>query len=498
MKRVCGLLLFPCFFLGLSSQAKTLNVRLVDPPVSLDWGGQATLAEAPILVNLCEGLYTYDYATKKLIPGVAASLKKSDDLKQYTFTIRKTAKWSDGRPIYAQDFVDGWKRVTSSQTTSIYSYYFSDVKTFEATSDRTLVVQLKRPNRTWESTTAFWPFFPVRKDLMEKNGTNWWHAGLLASSGPFTFESYEAGKKLVMKRNRYYLRHGSNIDEIDVYFIADHDAALKKYESKFFPFIGDLPFKLMSKLSKRKDFRFVPLMRHHLIAFNVQKYPLSNRDFRLAVLSAIQPKTLLPKNAISLKVGQTLIPPPLPGSEKPTAVPFDVAAAKKYLKKSGVVVTPTLKIRILTSIAEPFYSIGKSIQSQLSKTLGLNVDLAALQNQEYTAYMNLGDYNASLMSWTAKVVSPQDFLLPYSGEAPSNRTHFKSPFYDQWIFEGARAANEKDAAKSFYRAQHLLSAEEAVVNPLFYESSGALISPRIRGLHFNHMGLPIFKDVRLQ
>jgi oligopeptide transport system substrate-binding protein len=505
---------FLALFLTSFAQAKTLNARLVDPPVSLDWGGQASLAEAPIVLNLCEGLYTYDYATKKLIPGIAASLKKSTDLREYTFEIRKDAKWSDGRAIYAQDFVDAWVRLVSPQSTSIYSYYLFDVVNareynskkitsadeigIKAVGDRTLVVKLKRPSQNWEANTAFWPLFPVRKDLMEKFGTNWWRAGVLVSSGPFVFDSYEPGKKLVLKRNKYYKRYQSNVDQVNLMIISDHEASLKKYDEKFFPFISNLPFKMMADLSKRKDYHSIPIMRHHLIAFNAEKFPLNNQSFRLAVLSAIDTSILIPKDAIHLRVGKTLIPPPIIGSSKPTAVPFDIVKAKDFLKKSGVVLTATTKLRILTSIAEPFYSIGKNIQSQIQKNLGLTVDLAALPNQELTNYMNLSDYNAALMSWTAKVVSPQDFLLPYSGEALANRTHFTSPFYDQWIFEGAQASTPAMAEDSFYHAQKFISAEQGVLDPLFYESSSYLANPTIKKIYFDHMGTAIFKDVTLQ
>jgi oligopeptide transport system substrate-binding protein len=277
MKWVLALLTFASL-----CEAKTLNVRLIDPPTTLDWTGQSTFAEAPLILSLCEGLFTYDYSTKKLIPGLAASLKKSKDLTEYTFEIRKDAKWSDGRAIYAQDFVDAWLKLISPQSTSIYSYYLfgvsnareynskqikaTDAVGIKAVSDRTLVVKLKRPAQNWEANTAFWPLFPIRKDLMEKLGTNWWRAGVLVSSGPFIFDSYETGKKAVFKRNPHYRRSTSNVDEIDFHFIADHDEALKKYESNFFPFLGNLSARIIQERVKRSDYQPVRLLRHFLIA----------------------------------------------------------------------------------------------------------------------------------------------------------------------------------------------------------------------------------------
>lgn len=495
------------------SDAKTLEARLAAAPVTLDWNGQATLEEAPIMINICEGLFTYDYANKKLIPGLASSLKKSKDLTEYTFEIRSDAKWSDGRAVYAQDFVDAWVRLVSPQSTSIYSYYLFGVANareynskqikaadeigVKAVGDRTLVVKLKRPTQNWEATTAFWPLFPIRKDLMEKLGTNWWRAGVLVSSGPFIFDSYEPGKKVILKRNKYYNRSRSNVDQIQLNILSDHEAALKRYDDKLLPYISNLPTAVANERSTRKDYQSIPLLRHYVMAFNAEKFPFNNQTFRRAIVTAVDRSILIPKGAKHLRLADTFIPQPLPGSQKAITTKFNVAEAKELLKKSGIVMGPNSKIRILTIISEPYHSVAKSIQAQLQKNLGLNVELAALQSQEYNAYMNLSDYNISLMSWTAKVVSPQDFLLPYSGEALANRTHYSSPFYDQWIFEGMQATTAKEAEDSFYHAQKFISNEQGVLNPLFFETSGALIGPTVKRLYFDHMGLPIFRDVQL-
>lgn len=495
------------------TQATTLNVRLVDAPVTLDWNGSATLLEAPFILNLCEGLFNYEYPSGKLIPAIAESLKKSKDFKEYTFKIRKNAKWSDGREIRAQDFVNAWTRLISPQSTSIYSYYLFDVlnakefnsKTvqdisnvgFKALDLYTLQVHLKRPVPNWELNTAFWPLFPTRKDQIEKFGVNWWKAGVLISSGPFIFESYEAGKKAVFKRNPEYKNFHSNIDEVDFYFIPNQDEAVKKYEEKFFDFIWGMPFAVLKRFKSRADYKIQNIMRVHILALNTEKFPMNNREFRKAVLQSIDPKKLIPENANQLHLTETLIPKPLPGSQKRVTLSYNAKEANEHLKKSGIVISKNLKIRILTGIAEPYQSIGKAIQNQLSETLGINSELTAPQSEEYTTYMNLGEYNATLISWTAKVLSPQDFLLPYSGEATYNRMHFSSSFYDQWIYEGIRTTDPVEASNAFYEAQKVLSVTEAVAVPLFTETSSNLVRLTLKRLYFNHLGIPILKDVEV-
>ena len=250
---------------------------------------------------------------------------------------------------------------------------------------------------------------------------------------------------------------------------------MKKYEEGSFDFLWGLSSPLIKQYKGRADFQVQNIMRGGLLGINTEKFPMSNKEFRKAVLQSLNPEKLIPADSNQIHLAKTFILPPLPGSQTPN-------------KK--------LKIRILTSNSEPYFTITKLIQAQIQDTLGLNVELVAPQSQEYTAYMDLGDYNATLLTWTAKVLSPQDFLLPYSGDASYNRMHFVNPFYDQWIFEGARSTNPKEAQTAFFEAQKVIAIDDAVASPLFSETSANLVRAKLKHLYFNHMGIPILKDVQ--
>ncbi len=493
---------------------KILHASYINTPVSLDWGGHVTMTEAALVMNLCEGLFTYDDSSKKISLGIAESVTRSKDLKEYTFKLRADAKWSDGRQIYAQDFVDAWLRVISPQSTSIYTYYFFDIVNarefnsrsikskdevgIKAVSDRVLVVKLKHPNARWEETTAFWPFFPIRKDLIEKFGANWWRAGTLVSSGPFVFDSSEQGKKMVFKRNPYYSHARTNLTEVDFDIIDNQDDSIKNYDAHKIDFTRFLPFEHAEKFIKRSDFVPIALQKHYVLALNSEKYPISDREFRLALLSAIDPSLLLSAPSPFLHAAGSLIPSPLPGAADDLRIKFDLKAAQRHLKNSGVVKDQKVTVRILTNIYEPFNSIAKSIHDQLEKNLGISVELSALQNQEYEAYLNMGDYSITLVSWTPKVHNSQDYLLPYSAQVSYNLVKLSSPFYDQWMNEGIEAISSQTIKSSFTRAEKSISIDEALVHPLFFETSGALVSNHLRNLYFTPMGTPSFKHVILK
>jgi len=119
--------------------------------------------------------------------------------------------------------------------------------------------------------------------------------------------------------------------------------------------------------------------------------------------------------------------------------------------------------------------------------------LDARQSRDYTTYMNLGDYDATLITWTAKVLSPQDFLLPYSRDATYNRMNYSSSIFEKRIQEGVRARTPTEASKRFLEAQLVLSRSDAVASPLFREKAVMVRNSSIKKIYFNHMGIPLLK-----
>jgi oligopeptide transport system substrate-binding protein len=511
MKHALKIAVFSIFAstVTLPASAKTLNAFLPGPPVNLDWNGLATMIEAPLILNLNEGLFTYRFPEQTLVPGIAESLAKSTDLTEYTFKIRKDAKWSDGRNIRAADFRDAWLRVLSPQSVSIYTYYLFDIENAKeynqkeitdaskvgitVVDDLTLKVKLKLPRPRWEANTAFWPLFPIRSDQIERFGTNWWRPGALISSGPFILDSYETGKKVILKRNPYYPKIESDITEIDFQVDSPEEAA-KKYKSGYYEFLWGIPRNILEKKVSKKAIQEMRIMRVYFLALNAAKFPTNNREFRMAILKAISKNALLPKGNSDLIPISTLIPSPLPGSKESLELKFDPKEAKAHLEKSGILTQSKFKLRVLTNIFEPFQTIGRNLEAELVDHLGLNVDLAALPGLEYTTYMNLGDYDLALITWTAKVLSSEDFLLPYSGEAAFNRLNYRNSVFDQWLFDGMKAKDASTVEKSLRMAQSVFIIEEGVGAPLFTEKATFLQSKSIKNIYFNHMGIPILKS----
>jgi oligopeptide transport system substrate-binding protein len=507
------LFIFPAWIPGGAASAKTLNIHLPDSPATLDWNGMVTNPEAPIIGLLQEGLYGFDSGSGKLVPRLAEKVVKSKDLKEYTFTIRSDAKWSDGKPVTSNDFVDSWLRLLSPQSTSLYLYYLNDVEGareyhqkeglnagavgLRAPDDRTLIVKLARPIPDWEKTPTFWPFFPIRKDALEKYGEHFWRPGVLLSSGPFVLESAEPGKKATLKRNPHYPKGRSNVDQIDVYFDHDLKSATARFESGFFHYLQFLPPERLAGLKPSKKLFQPPLYRNHMLVANAKKYPMNIRDFRAAVMRSIDTSGLNEGREVSLAVAKNMIAAPLSGSEIQILDRADPVEAKKLLRKSGVVLSKTFKIRMMTRRGAPFQSMGKRIQNQIQNALGFEVELASLHPKEFSAYASLNEFDLIMVYWNAKIPSPEDFLLAYGGQSTNRRLQFESDAFDREVGLGVLELSGSRAKKHFVEAQKEFLLKERVLLPLVDEKATVLLSPKIKNLRFNFMGFPDLKDVIL-
>jgi oligopeptide transport system substrate-binding protein len=495
------------------ARSETIRFPLPDGPATLDWTAAATTTEGPVIHLLAEGLYRYESPSGKLIPAIAESVMKSPDLKEYTFRIRSTAKWSDGRQIRAQDFVDGWLRVLSPASSSLYNYYLFDVENaleyfkkilsdgnrvgIKAKDDRTLVVRLNRPVRNWEATTTFWPLFPVRKDLIDQQGTKAWKPGVLASSGPFVLVSVETNG-LELKPNPHYQKFKSNVDRVLITFDRDPVSISEKFKSGQYSFVPGLGENLRKRFIGSPFFQEFPILRNHTLVSNAEKFPMSSRDFRKAVFLSLDREKILKRSGIQASISKSMIPFPLLGSEELLVPRSNPEAAKRHLSNAGVVQGKGLKIRLLTRIDPANVSVAEEIRNQLQKSLGVTVEVEALPEKEFGIFANMNEFDLILVGWSAKVRSPEDFLRPYSPMASNSRLRYKSQTYQDYLEEGMGAISSKDSSLAFRQAQIEYLQTEMVLMPLLDEKFAVLQSAGLNGLQFNHMGFPILNHLMFQ
>jgi oligopeptide transport system substrate-binding protein len=491
-----------------------VTVRSVDQASSFDWNGLTGVSDAHLFLNTQEGLFQFDPKSEKIKPAIAKSVQRSADGRQLTIQLNQKFKWSDGKPITAYDFAFGWFRSISPEVNSIYAYYFYDIVNAEdysvgkistqesvgikALDDERLQITLKNPDPSWEIRTAFWPFFASRKDLVEKNGPQWSRAGVVPSTGPFILQSYEPNSRMVLKKNANYHGPKPQIDIIEFLYSLPFKESLDQYTDQKIQILFNLPPEQLMTFKKRKDYRQVPIQRVMNLILNTQKFPTNNLQFRKALFAALDPTQLVPRDLTVLKSHGNLIAAPLLGSKTTWTHQFNLKQAQIHLKKSGVLVNSKLKIQLASGTRDPFVEAAKRLQDQWSKNLGLTVEALAENGNEYNTRLDLGEYSATLTTWTSKLNTAQDFLLPYSSEAKQNRSHFVNSDYLDAIRKSSAATSDRLRVQSLDQAQKIIIQDHAVLYPIATETIPALVQSSLQGVYFNHFGVPLFHGARLE
>ena len=201
------------------AQNQTYTYWLLDAIKSLDPAKNTDVEGSDVLRSLFEGLMNED-AKGAMIPGVAESFEESDDKLTYTFRLRD-AKWSNGDPVTAGDFVYAWRRVVDPETASEYAWFMELMNIVNATEivkgekspeelgveaidDKTLEVTLTTPTPYFIKTLSHATTYPVPQKVIEAEGDNWTQPGKLVGNGAFVLESHNLGVDITLKKNPDY------------------------------------------------------------------------------------------------------------------------------------------------------------------------------------------------------------------------------------------------------------------------------------------------------
>lgn len=216
-------------------------------PQTLDQAQTSINIEAFILKDLYEGLTIYD-AAGKIVPGTAESWTLSEDGTVYTFKLRADAKWSDGTPVTAGDFVFSYQRVEDPKTAAKYANILYPIKNAEkinkgetsvdqlgvkAVDDKTLEITLERSTPFFLELLAHQTALPISKASFDKNGTNFVKPGVMVSNGAYKLEAHVPNDSLtVVKNTNFWDASNTKIDKVIFYPIDDRGRIRSSFRSQ--------------------------------------------------------------------------------------------------------------------------------------------------------------------------------------------------------------------------------------------------------------------------
>lgn len=487
---------------------RTVRMALAEEPPNLNSSKATDQVSFLILGHIMEGLLRYD---KKgmLAPGVAEKWEMTDA--GAAFQLRKNAKWSDGKPIQAADFVFAWRTAVDPKTASEYAFLMYPIKNAEkinrgemkvetlgvtAVNETTLKVEFEKPCGYFLSLMPFATYMPMREDfyktVLEKYFSD---ADKMIFNGPFRLTSWVHGASLKMEKNENYWNHGSiQIDVIDVpYITSDTNTRFNLFKDKKTDFVS-LDAETM-KDAVKNNFKIKKFSAGSIfyMEFNHRKGRVtSNKNLRKAIQYIYNPKELVDRvlGTPGNVPGYSLFPEWLPGLKetfrreypvKPWSV--NLTEAKKYLeaakKELGVEKIPDLAF--LTGESPTATKQAEYIQNLFDKKLGIKIKIDKQTFKQRLAKMTNGDFDIVTAGWGPDYSDPMTFADLFASWNQNNRGRFENAEYDKWVKVAQDTTDAKKRMDAMAKVQEIVL-EELPILPQYESGEVYVVSDRLKNV----------------
>ena len=500
------------------------DVNIASEPQSIDPALNSAVDGAIMISHLFESLIRWDddgNGNAVLKPGIAESWDVSDDGLTWTFHLRD-AKWSDGKPVVAEDFVYAWNRLVNPDTGADYEYMLDMVKGYEekkleisAPDEKTFVVNLNVKCPYFEEICAFPAVMPVRKDAVE--GTeNWTNSpDSLISNGPYVLKEWKHNQVIEMEKNpEYYDSDSVKAEKLAFHLQDDQNAIYASYRSGDLDFINSVPQEEVQKLLDTKELKVLPQVGTYYVVFNTEKEPFNDARVRKAFSLVIDRDFIVRQvTGQGQEPASGYVPSgvyDVDGAEgddfrtvggdyysiKVDDYEKNVEEAKKLMEEAGYKDGEGFpQVEYLYNTSEGHKAIAEALQNMWQEKLGVQV---TLQNQDWNVFLTerkQGNFNIARSGWIADYNDPMSFIDMWMTGGGNNDAQYKNPKYDDLVKAAKATSDQAERMENMHKAEDILVGEDAVVAPIYFYTNSHMMKPNIDGLYYTPLGYYFFKGL---
>ena len=488
---------------------QTFTYRLLDQFPTLDPQLNQDTSGFHIIRDLFEGLLSQD-ANGDLVPGVATGYVASDGNTTYTFTLRPDARWSNGDPVTAHDFVYAWQRAVDPATASPYAWYLeltgmvnakeilADEKApselgVRAVDDHTLEVKLNTPLPYFPAMTTYATLFPAHRATIEAHGADWTAPGNMVSNGAYTLEEVVLNEYHTRVKNPMYWGADSVIiEKVTGLVINDSNQALTRYRAGELDHLDSLPPGQYPALKEElpDEATSVPRLCSYYYALNhtASGNPaLHDVRVRRALGLAIDRDVIVNQvlkggqwpayNFTHLKTAGFTMPDiawaRLGQAERD-------AEAKRLMAESGV---ENLTLRLIYNTSESHKQIATVVSQMWKQKLEVVTELVNFEWKTYLGIRRNQEFDVARSGWCGDYNEASTFLDLLTTTHGSNDGKYSNPKVDE-LMRASKTAENPDA---IYGEVERILAEDMAIIPVYHYANTFLLSADIKGWPYDNV-----------
>ena len=488
------------------------NYWMLDAIKSIDPQIASSVEDSDAIRSIFEGLYDED-GSGNLIPAVALSHDLSEDKTTYTFHLRPEAKWSNGDPVVAGDFVYSWQRLVDPATASEYAWYMelmqvanaSDIIAgkmptselgVKALDDHTLEVKILAPLPYFPKMLTHSSTFPTPKATIEKFGAEWTKPENIVGNGAYILKEHILGEKIVMEKSPTYWDAANVImSPVTGVTINDENAALTRYQAGELDRTqvpaGQYP-RLKAEFPDEAISTPYSCSYTYIINLAEGKGNEALKDLRVCkALSYALDRDIVVNNILQ-------------GGQKPAynwthwamngfVMPsIDYAGwtqaerdekAKALLTEAGYGPDNPLKVTLNYNTSEAHQKIAVAVQQMWKQKLGVEMTPQNFEWKVHTDKMQAGDFEMARYAWCGDYNEASTFLDLFTGYSGHNDGKYANAEYDKLMKD---AKTMDDPNPNYTKAEELLAADMPMI-PIYHYAKVDMIKSDIKGLPQNNV-----------
>ncbi len=503
--------------------SETTQLSTQDPSLATD----TTSFQA--LLNTGDGLYRLDKNNKPKL-SLAKSVKTSKGGRVYDFVLRKNAKWSNGDPLTAKDFVYSYQRTVNPATKSQMAFYLYQIKNAQAIdsgkkqpstlgvtapSKYHLRIELTRPLSYFKNLLA-WPlFFPQNQKVVQKYGKLYGtQAKYTVSSGPFILTKWTGNNKtwtLVKNKNywdakdvklskvneqvsestttSYNLFQAGKADETG---LTGQQVASNKNKAGYHARLSSAIRRLELNQNKVKAFKNLKIRQAFSYAINRQQ--LANNILKDGSIPA---KGFVPSGmGTNPKTGAQFED----DAYVKSGVSYDLQKAKSLLKQGYKETrTKSINVTLLASDDDTSKQTAEFLQSQLDRLPNLNISVQSIPFTQLISRQTAGNYEITLKNWQAVFGDPINFLDVFQKGSSYLNNGWNNNQFNKLLdqSENVYGNNPVKRWSRLVAAEKILMKDQGTI-PLVQVAHPQLLKTDVKNVSFNPTGVPYdFKNVYL-
>ncbi|HEY1875437.1 MAG TPA: peptide ABC transporter substrate-binding protein [Steroidobacteraceae bacterium] len=490
-------------------------------PDSLDPQKTRGFEAQSILRDLCEGLTTLDKKAA-VAPGVARSWSASLDGLTYTFNLRREARWSNGDPVVAADFVAGLRRLVDPATGSAYAQYIDvianasdvvagrksvDTLGVAAPDDQTVIITLATAAPYLPTLLSHPSTCPVHRPTLAQHPEAIARAGTMVGNGAFVLSEWVPGAHILAMRNAHYWNAAATrLAGVKYLLISDENAELARYRGGELQVTFVVPRGQFDwiRANLADQLHISPQLSTYYYGFNLRRAPFKDQPKLRRALSLVIDREKLTR--LVLRVGELpaygWVPP---GMDNYTSQSFDyaelpmaprLAEAQRLYRECGYSFEKPLTFELRYNAGEVHTKLAVAIASMWKETLGVEARLTQVEFKSLLQDIDRGDVEMFRSSWVGDYNDAYTFAQLLKSDFGVNLTHYASPRYDALLRGAALQQDPLLRGALLEEAERVMLADHPLL-PLYFYVNKHLVKPEVVGWYDNVMNVVYSRDLAL-